>query len=165
MPYKKKSWTEKLHDAKDLPKVVTIGTKMQKRWGTHNGDTCAIAAPIEIDALMKQIPKGKLTTINVLRLAIARKHQATIGCPITTGIFAWIAAHAAEESATTSKSKTKSSKITPYWRTLKNNGELNPKYPGGIPALTQKLRAEGHKIETRGKRTFVLNFQEKLQTL
>jgi hypothetical protein len=163
MPYKKKSWTERLCDSKDLPKVVTIGTKMQKRWNTQAGDTCAIPAPLDVDALMKQIPKGKLITINELRTAIARQHHATIGCPITTGIFAWIAAHAAEESAAASKSK--SPRITPYWRTLKTNGELNPKYPGGIPALTRKLKAEGHKITRRGRRVFVAGFEKAIASL
>jgi hypothetical protein len=47
-----------------------------------------------------------------------------MGCPITTGIFAWVAANAAEEQ------KQKGEKdITPYWRTLKNDGVINEKYP------------------------------------
>jgi hypothetical protein len=45
-----------------------------------------IAAPAEVDSLMKRIPSGKLTTINELRIALAKKHRATIACPITTGI-------------------------------------------------------------------------------
>ena len=163
MAYKKKSWTEKLHDDKDLPKVVTIGAKMQKRWGTKSGDTCAIAAPREVDALMKRIPKGKLITINELRTAIARKHKATIGCPITTGIFAWIAAHAAQESLANKSAKP--TQITPYWRTLKTKGELNPKYPGGPVLLAKKLRAEGHRIAKKGQRFFVIGFEKSLATL
>ena len=89
------SWQKKLADAKDLPKVVKIEGKMSRRWGTG---TCAIPAPMEVDELMRKVPKGKLTTINDIRSAVARKHRATIGCPITCGIFAFIAANAAEEA-------------------------------------------------------------------
>ncbi len=134
----KKSWQEKLADDKGLPKVEKITDKMSKRWGRG---TVVIPAPREVDQIMKKVPKGKLTTINQIREALARKHGATIGCPITTGIFAWIAAHAAEEAAAEGKKD-----ITPYWRTLKSKGELNEKYPGGVKAQAAWLRAEGHTI-------------------
>ena len=74
--------------------------------------------------------KGKLVTINELRATLAKKHSVGIACPITTGIFSWIAADAADEAAGEGAKR-----ITPYWRTLKTGGELNPKYPGGIAAL------------------------------
>jgi len=89
MPTKKKSWTEKLADSKGLPKVEKITEKMSKKWGTG---TIVIPAPIEVDAMMKKVPEGKLITINEIREALAKKHNATIGCPMTTGIFAWVAA-------------------------------------------------------------------------
>ena len=92
----KKSWNEKLADAKGLPRVVPIPPRMAARWGVG---TLAIPAPCEVDELMRQVPKGKLTTTHELRAALARRHGATLGCPLTTGIFAWIAAHAAAESA------------------------------------------------------------------
>lgn len=91
---KKKSWTEKLNDSKGLPQVQKITDKMSKRWGTG---TVVIPAPREVDEIMKRVPEGKLATINEIRTALAKKHAATIGCPITTGIFAWVAANAAEE--------------------------------------------------------------------
>jgi hypothetical protein len=134
----RKSWQEKLADNKGLPKVVKIEGKMSKRWGTG---TCAIPAPIEVDEIMRKVPKGKLITINEIRSAIAKKHRATIGCPITCGIFSFVAAHAAEESAAEGKRR-----ITPYWRTLKTGGMLNPKYPGGIMAQSKHLKGEGHTI-------------------
>ncbi|MDM7998441.1 MAG: MGMT family protein [Dehalococcoidia bacterium] len=136
----RKSWRERLADSKDLPKVVEINAKMSQRWGSG---TCVIPAPREVDELMRKVPKGKLTTINEIRAALARKHKATIGCPITTGIFAAIAARAAEEGAAEGKRD-----ITPYWRTLKSGGELNPKYPGGVEAQAARLRDEGHTIES-----------------
>lgn len=134
----RRTWREKLADRKDLPKVITITGKLRKRWGEG---TCAIPSPMEVDALMRRVPKGRVTTINRLRAAIARKHGATIGCPITTGIFVWIAAHAAEEAAAAGRKR-----ITPWWRVLKEGGKLNPKYPGGVAEQARRLRAEGQAI-------------------
>ena len=151
---KKKSWREKLADAKDLPKVVAIPPGMQPKWGSG---TIVIPAPVEVDQIMRKVPKGKLITINDLRETLARKHGATIGCPITTGIFAWVAAHAAEEAATAGRKR-----ITPYWRTLKAGGVLNPKYPGGLAAQKRRLVAEGHRVVRRKKDTVVADFEQAL---
>jgi alkylated DNA nucleotide flippase Atl1 len=134
----RKKWQQKLMDNKGLPKVGVIAGKMTRRWGEG---TMVVPAPIEVDELMKKVPKGKVTTINQLREQLARKHGVSIACPITTGIFAWIAAHAAAEAQAEGKKR-----ITPWWRTLKTGGELNPKYPGGIEAQAALLRAEGHKL-------------------
>lgn len=155
----RKSWREKLADDKGLPKVVEINGKMSKRWGTG---TVVIPAPLEVDEIMRKIPKGKLTTINQIRAALAEKHGATIGCPITTGIFAWIAAHAADEASAEGEEN-----ITPYWRTLKSGGELNEKYPGGAGAQAARLREEGHTIESgKGKKPpKVKDFDEALHEL
>ncbi len=141
----RKTWQEKLTDSKDLPKVVEINDKMSTRWGTG---TLVIPAPIEVDEVMKQVPRGKLITINQIRVLLAKKHGASIGCPLTTGIFAWVAANAAEEASAEGKKD-----ITPYWRTLKSGGELNEKYPGGVEAQAAHLREEGHTIEPgKGKK-------------
>jgi len=139
------TWREKLADSKGLPKVEKITDKMSKRWGTG---TIIIPAPREVDEIMKQVPMGKLVTTNQIRVILAQRHGATIGCPLTTGIFAWIAANAAEEAAAEGERD-----ITPYWRTLKSGGELNEKYPGGVEAQAAHLRKEGHTIEPgKGKK-------------
>jgi len=151
---KRKTWREKLADDKDLPKVVKISGKMSKRWGKG---TCAIPAPREVDAIMRKVPEGKLITINEIRQVVAKKHKATIGCPITSGIFAWIAAHAAEEAALAGETE-----ITPYWRTLKAGGELNAKYPGGIPRLKSLLETEGHAVVAKGKKFVVADYESRL---
>lgn len=72
----RKSWREKLADSKDLPKVVEITGKMSTRWGT--GTVC-IPAPMEVDDIMRQVPRGKLITINQIRDMLAKKHSATMG--------------------------------------------------------------------------------------
>jgi alkylated DNA nucleotide flippase Atl1 len=154
MPTKKKSWTEKLADSKDLPKVEKITDKMSKRWGTG---TVVIPAPMEVNEMMRKVPKGKLVTINEIRAALAKKHKATIGCPMTTGIFAWIAAHAAEEQRQEGKKD-----ITPYWRTLKTGGVINAKYPGGVEEQKKLLEKEGHKVIQKGKKYIVADHEKSL---
>ena len=146
----KKSWREKLADDKDLPKVVRLNPAQAARFG---GATLAIAAPREIDALMRGVPAGRVTTINELRAAVAKKHRAAAGCPITTGIFSWIAANAAAEAEAEGTAN-----VTPYWRTLKSGGEVNAKYPGGVAAVKKRLAAEGHRFVRKGARTFVRDF-------
>jgi len=151
---RKKTWREKLADNKDFPKVEAITEKMSKVWGTG---TVVIPAPTEVDAIMKKVPKGRLLTINQIRETLAKKHGASICCPLTTGIFARIAAGAAMEEASEGKKGT-----TPYWRTLKSGGKLNPKYPGGIEGQKKRLESEGHKVLQRGKSFVVQNHESSL---
>ena len=154
MAKKKPTWQEKLHDNKNFPKVEPIPEKMVKNWGKG---TLVIPAPIEIDELMRKVPEGNLITINQIRNAIAIKHQTTIGCPLTTGIFASIAAHAAEEQRQQGITN-----VTPYWRTLKQGGALNEKFPGGSGLQKKLLEEEGHVIIQKGKKFYVKDFQNML---
>ncbi|MBI2901772.1 MAG: MGMT family protein [Planctomycetes bacterium] len=131
----RKSWREKLAESKDLPKTLVI------------------PAPKEVDEVMRQVPRGKLITIEGIRGALARKHGTTMACPMTTGIFAWIAAHAAEEGEAAGEKD-----VTPWWRTLKTGGELNPKYPGRGKEQRKRLEGEGHVVE-RGR---VKDFEKSL---
>jgi alkylated DNA nucleotide flippase Atl1 len=150
----RKTWREKLADSKDFPRVEPITEKMSKAWGKG---TVVIPVPMEVDALMKKVPKGQLTTINHIREFLAKKHGATISCPLTTGIFARIAAEVAMEDETEGKKR-----ITPYWRTLKSGGELNPKYPGGVEGQKKRLQSEGHNVIQRGKRFLVDHYEKSL---
>ena len=153
---RKKSWSEKLEDSKDLPRVERITEKMSRKWGTG---TIVIPAPKEVDEIMKKVPQGKTITINEIRAALARKHGATICCPITTGIFAWIAAGAADEKRGRAKD------TTPYWRTLKTGGVVNEKYPGGVECQRKLLEKEGHEVVQKGKKFVVVNYQKSLAEL
>jgi len=153
---KKKSWTEKLEDSKDLPRVEKITEKMSKKWGTG---TIVIPAPKEVDGIMRKVPEGKVITINEIRRTLANKHKASMCCPITTGIFARIAAGAAEEQ----KARTK--ETTPYWRTLKAGGVINDKYPGGVEGQKRLLEKEGHKVVQKGKNYIVADYKKSLATV
>jgi hypothetical protein len=145
-----KSWKEKLAHAGDLPKVHVLEDDKARRLG---GTTMLIPAPLEVDEVMRTVPAGKLLTVKEIRETLARKHDADISCPFATGIFAWMAAHAAEEAAAAGQDD-----ITPYWRTLKTGGELNSKYPGGIDALKALLEAEGHTVVAKGKKWLVADY-------
>ena len=138
----RKSWREKL-DNPDLPKVVRIPENMRKRVGTG---TMLVPSPRDVDALIRTVRKGSLITVSRMREILAGKHMADVTCPLTTGIFVRIAAEAAEEEARGGKSR-----ITPYWRVVKDDGSLNPKFPGGAEAQARRLREEGHRITARGK--------------
>ena len=151
---KTKSWREKLAVSKNLPMVEPITDKMSQRWGAG---TVVIPAPMEVDEMMRKVPEGKVTTIGEIRAALAKKHQATIGCPLTTGIFAWVAAHAAEEARQEGEKA-----ITPYWRTLKADGVINEKYPGGVEKQKELLEKEGHRVAQKGKKYIVVDYQESL---
>jgi alkylated DNA nucleotide flippase Atl1 len=151
---RKKTWREKLSDSKDLPKVVLLKENAQKHW---KGRTMAIPSPMEVNEVMANVPRGRLITIDEIRKIIARKHKADIGCPLTCGIFSWIAAYAAVEEAEEGKKK-----ITPYWRTLKTGGEINSKYPGGIEDQKKCLELEGHKVIQKGEKYMVQNYEKYL---
>ncbi|HEX2750827.1 MAG TPA: hypothetical protein VHM91_22670 [Verrucomicrobiales bacterium] len=157
MSAKKKTWREKLANDNGLPKVITIDESKSKTWGSGSS---VVPAPREVDALMRKVKKGKLTTIEYLRRALAAKHSVNSACPVTTGIFAWIAAHAANEAELAGDTK-----ATPWWRTLKSGGELNPKYPGGLETATERLRDEGHTVFQKGKRWFVRDYEKALARL
>jgi len=106
---------------------------------------------------MEKVPRGKLITISEIRKAVAKKHEASIGCPITCGIFTWISANAAGEERKSGKKN-----ITPYWRTLKSDGTLNEKYPGGLQGQKKFLEKEGQKVIKKGKKYIVVDYQRYL---
>lgn len=153
----KRTFREKLADNRDFPRVQPLTGGMKKRYGPG---TIVMPAPLEVDALMRKVPKGKITTINALRELLAHRHHATVACPIVTGILARIVAGAAGEDEAEGKKR-----VTPYWRTLKSGGELNEKYPGGVSSQQQRLEDEGLEVVTRGKRLFVQDHERFLATL
>lgn len=148
----KKSWTEKLNTSNGLPKIEKLPAAAAAKWG---GTSMYIPAPLEVDEKMKAVKKGKLTTINQIRAKLAKEHKTDIACPITTGIFAWIAAHASVEQQEAGKKR-----VTPYWRTLKNGGVINPKYPGGEAFQKKILESEGFKVIKKGKNWIVDGYEK-----
>lgn len=153
----KKDFNAMLHDSKDMPKLqIVTDEKTIKKYG---GERMYFAPPIDYDRVMKRIPAGKLTTVGSIREHFARQNDADFTEPITAGIFVSIAAWASHQ---------RDHDETPYWRTLKAKGELNPKYPGGVAAQREKLEAEGHTIVERGRknlRYYVQDYEQALYNL
>ena len=75
----KETWRDKLSSTarkQNLPRVVEVNEKMSKIWGEG---TFVIPSPVEVDTLMKSVPKGKLITINQIREYMAKKYKASFG--------------------------------------------------------------------------------------
>lgn len=136
----KKDFNAMLNDSKDMPKIQTITD--QKSIEKYGGNRMYFAPPIDYDRVMRQIPYGKVITVGEIREYFAKRNQSDFTEPITAGIFVSIAAWASHQ---------RSDNETPYWRTLKANGELNPKYPGGVEAQKERLEAEGHTVLQKGR--------------
>ena len=141
----KKDFNAMLHDSKDMPKfqIITDVKSIEK----YGGDRMYFAPPIDYDKVMRLVPFGKLLTIGTIRDYFAKKNGADFTEPITAGIFVSIVAWAS------------------YQRTLKANGELNPKYPGGMEAQKEMLEKEGHTIVQKGRtniKYYVKNYEQAL---
>ena len=149
-----KDFNAMLLASKAMPniRILTDPASIEK----YGGSRMYFAPPVDYDAVMKKIPFGKLITVGKIRETFARKSGANFTDPITAGIFVSIAAWASFQ---------RDGDETPYWRTLKANGELNEKYPGGALAQKEKLEAEGHTVIPRGRtniRYYVKDYEKSL---
>ena len=134
----KTSWRAKLHKPV-LAKLVRVPDGMAKRLG-HG--MMLIPTALEVNAMIRKIPCGQVSTLAQIRSRLAHWHNADVTCPLVTGIFLRIVAEAAEEDRLAGKQD-----ITPYWRVVREDGELNSKFPGGVEAQAQRLSDEGLAIE------------------
>jgi alkylated DNA nucleotide flippase Atl1 len=148
-------WREKLEKPQE-PKLVKIPPRMA-RFGKG---TMLIPTPKLVDQLLRRIPKGKLVTIGEIRKRLAADFAADVTCPLTTGIFVRIVAEAAEEDRQNGRQR-----VAPYWRVIKDDGSLNPKFPGGGQLQAQHLRREGVSVAQAGKRIVVRDFEKRLAVL
>ena len=152
----KKDFNAMLHKDAGMPKmqIITDEASIQK----YGGNRMYFAPPLAYDRIMKTIPYGKVVTVGEIRAYLARTNGADFTDPITAGIFVSIAAWASFQ---------RTGDETPYWRTLKAGGKLNPKYPGGIDAQKEKLEAEGHTIIQKGRKNirFYVKDYEKVMVL
>ncbi len=136
----KKDFNAMLQKDNGMPKIQIVSDEATiKKYG---GEKMYFAPPKDYDHIMKQIPIGKVITVKAIREYFAKKNNADFTDPITAGIFVSIVAWASFQ---------RKEELTPYWRTLKVNGELNPKYPGGVEVQKKKLEEEGHTIIQKGR--------------
>ena len=142
----KKDFNAMMKNNKDMPKIQIVqDEKTIKKYG---GTKMFFAPPIYYDELMKKVPKGKLITVGQMRDYLAKQNNAV-------NIVAWA-------------SYQRNENITPYWRTLKSDGELNVKYPEAIELQRRLLEEEGHTIITKGTKNikyYVKDFEDSLVEL
>jgi alkylated DNA nucleotide flippase Atl1 len=143
----RKSWRGKMESAQEA-KVVAIPPRMQKRFGKGK---MLIPKPLDMDALIRKVPRGKVVTLTELREKLARAAGADVTCPLVSGIFVRIVAEAAEEDVRAGKTR-----VTPYWRVVRDDGRLFEKLPGGPTAQAQHLEAEGKMIDYSAKLRVIL---------
>ena len=137
----KKDFNAMLRKNTDMPKTqIVTDESIIKRYG---GERMFFAPPLAYDELMKKVPHGKVVTAEKIREYLAEKNCADFTDPMTAGLFISIAAWASHQ---------REENITPYWRTLKTDGELNAKYPGGIEGQKKMLEEEGHVIIQKGRK-------------
>ena len=134
-----KDFNAMLHDGKDMPKIQTVTDEKSIR--KYGGSRMYFAPPIDYDTVMRRVPLGKLLTVGMIRDYLAKQNGVDFTDPMTAGIFVSIAAWASFQ---------RREDETPYWRTLKANGELNEKYPGGAEAQKKRLEAEEHAVIKKG---------------
>ena len=162
MRYHKKSWQEKMANKKGIPKVLILEKNFPcylslAKMGAKVGDRVVLTNPGDVEEVMKNIPQGKLITINEICRKLAKKFKVDACCTLTTGIFIMTAANAAEEAKQEGKINN-----NPYWRILKSAGFLNDKYPGGQEAQQRLLEEEGFKIIKRGKKYQIADYKKYL---
>lgn len=153
----KKDFNAMLHEDKDMPRIQIITDR--KSIEKYGGERMYFAPPVYYDEIMRRVPEGKLLTVGTIRDYLAKKAGADFTEPITAGVFISIAAWASYQ---------RTQDKTPYWRTLKANGELNAKYPGGVEAQRALLEAEGHTVIQKGRtniRYFVKDYEKVLFVL
>ncbi len=99
-----------------------------------------ISSPLEINAVLEPIPEGRVLPMADLRFSLAKSHKADYTCPLTTGIFLRICAEATEEERAMGRPG------VPYWRVVRDDGDMIDKFPGGVEAQAKKLERDGVEI-------------------
>jgi alkylated DNA nucleotide flippase Atl1 len=137
-------------------KLVRVPPKMSQ----FGKGMMLIPTPKLVDAIVRQVRKGRLVTVGEIRRKLAADFSADVTCPLTTGIFIRIVAEASEEDRANGRKR-----VAPYWRVIKDDGSLNPKFPGGEQLQARNLRLEGLSVAHQGKRTVVKDFEKRLSVL
>lgn len=138
-----------------LPVTESAIVEIPAKWAARIGKgKMLIPSMAMVIAAVKKIPRGKLATVHILRNHLAFLYQVKMACPFTTGMILYLAAHEAELR------RSKGTKPgLPYWRVIKEDGSLNPKFPGGLKNQAAHLRKEGFVI-VKGKKDHSLRVKE-----
>lgn len=104
-----------------------------------------ISTPEEILDEISNLKKNQIITTKELAQILAKKHSADYTCGLTTGIFLAIVANYIEQQRLD----------LPYWRVVKDKGELYESYLRELSHQKERLENEGFEILQKGKKYFV----------
>jgi alkylated DNA nucleotide flippase Atl1 len=117
-----------MHMLEDV--IVSISPEREKFFGCAG--RMLLPCPATVAAVVKELPHGRIATLEVLRQELARRAHVEVACPFQTK-QALVAV--ASQAGT-----------VPVWRLVKKNGELLKYLPGG--AGKQAALLQGEKVET-----------------
>ncbi len=138
------------------PHIVHMIPKGAPGYAEAQGGAMVVSSPAEVDGLIRRLHPGEVITLEALRAALARRHRVAVACPVSTAIFANMAARAAEERRAMG---TPQAELTPWWRVLRKGGFLNPKLPGGVERQAALLTAEGLRVSPLRKQLAVYDYE------
>lgn len=155
---KRKTALEHLQGGRE-PHIVHMIPPGAPGYREAQGGAMVVSSPREVDELVRRLKPGELMTLDELRAAIARRHEVSVACPVSTAIFLNMCARACEERREMGVAE---ADLTPWWRVLKKGGFLNPKYPGGTGYQSELLAAEGVRVSPLRRQPAVFDFAERL---
>ena len=127
--------------------LVDISTEDQRRFGCSGKMLKPSRASVE--ALVEQIPLGKVLTTSLLRKRLAENRNAQTTCPFLTKRALMAIAEDPEATA-------------PFWRVVLGSGDLIAAYPGGAMQQALRLRSEGVAIAEKAGKQRVVNLMDGL---
>lgn len=130
-----KTWRQKLDGGR--PAHVEILTK--PFGGAPEGAKMLVATPRMVDEYMRNVPAGASRSVAQMRTDLARAHGAEISCPISSSIFARIAAEAALEETESGKPL---SEVTPFWRVIDEGSPIAKKLSCGVELVRAQRALE-----------------------
>lgn len=152
---RKKSAIDHLDGGRE-PHIVHLIPPGAPGYAEAKGGAMVVSSPAEVDALIRAVAAGEVVTLDDLRAALARRHKVAVACPVSTAIFANLAARAAEERRARGIPQ---DELTPWWRVLRKGGFLNPKLPGGVERQAALLEAEGLRVSPLRRQLAVYDYE------
>ncbi len=138
---KTKSWREKMRIGEMKSEVVPLDAAKSARF---KGSTMLLPSFEDVAIAVSVVPFGTTVTMRELQRRLAERYHADVSCPFLTGIGVWVAAHAAEEAKAAGEVND-----LPWWRIIKTDRSLNPKFPGGVELHQKLLESEGISVSQK----------------
>ena len=132
---KKKTWKQKL----DSGQPAHVETLKKAFGGAPEGAKMLVGTPRMVDGYMRKVPEGEARTVAQMRTDLAKAHKAQIACPISTSIFARIAAEAALEEMADGKP---ADQVTPFWRVIDEKSPIAKRLSCGPDFIEMRRRLE-----------------------